>query len=152
MKDATFLVTAADDGSAVLRDVADGQVHTLATNPGVEAGEILDASIEPEPPLEVAWQVVELTDQRTVPVERSPEPPTRQEREIAADQSVGEVTRQERAGIGELHVITVPDGEAEDAAADVLEDEETLARAARLGVDRVEVRAADETVSVRYLP
>ena len=152
MKDATFLVTAADDESAVLQDVTDSQVHTLTTNPGVEVGEIVAASIEPEPPMEVAWQVVEITDQRTIPVERSPEPPTKQAREIAADQPVGEVTRQERAGEGELHVITVPDGEADDAAADVLDDEETLARAARLGVDRVEIRADGRALSVRYLP
>ncbi|WP_424017641.1 DUF5812 family protein [Halorientalis pallida] len=152
MKDATFLVTAADDESAVLQDVTDSQVHTLSTNPGVEVGEIVAASIEPEPPMEVAWQVVEITDQRTIPVERSPEPPTKQAREIAADQPVGEITRQERAGEGELHVITVPDGEADDAAADVLDDEETLARAARLGVDRVEVRADGQALSVRYLP
>ena len=152
MKDATFLVTAADDESAVLQDVTDSQVHTLTTNPGVEVGEIVAASIEPEPPMEVAWQVVEITDQRTIPVERSPEPPTKQAREIAADQPVGEVSRQERAGEGELHVITVPDGEADDAAADVLDDEETLARAARLGVDRVEIRADGRALSVRYLP
>ena len=152
MKDATFLVTAADDESAVLQDVTDSQVHTLTTNPGVEVGEIVAASIEPEPPMEVAWQVVEITDQRTIPVERSPEPPTKQAREIAADQPVGEVSRQERAGEGELHVITVPDGDADDAAADVLDDEETLARAARLGVDRVEIRADGRALSVRYLP
>ncbi|AQL43233.1 hypothetical protein BV210_11110 [Halorientalis sp. IM1011] len=152
MKDATFLVTAADEESAVLQDVTDSQVHTLTTNPGVEVGEVLTASIEPEPPMEVAWQVVEITDQRTIPVERSPEPPTKQAREIAGDQPVGEITRQERAGEGELHVITVPEGEVDDAAADVLDDEETLARAARLGVERVEVRADGQALSVRYLP
>jgi hypothetical protein len=152
MKDATFLVTAADEESAVLQDVTDSQVHTLSTNPGVEVGEVLAASIEPEPPMEVVWQVVEITDQRTIPVERSPEPPTKQAVEIAADQPVGEITRRERAGEGELHVITVPEGEIDDAAADVLDDEETLARAARLGVDRVEVRADGQTLSVRYLP
>jgi hypothetical protein len=102
--------------------------------------------------MEVVWQVVEITDQRTIPVERSPEPPTKQAVEIAADQPVGEITRRERAGEGELHVITVPEGEIDDAAADVLDDEETLARAARLGVDRVEVRADGQTLSVRYLP
>ncbi|RXK47403.1 DUF5812 family protein [Halorientalis pallida] len=152
MKDATFLVTAADDESAVLQDVTDSQVHTLSTNPGVEVGETVVATIEPEPPMEVVWQVVEITDQRTIPVERSPEPPTQQTREIAADQPVGEITRQERAGEGELHVITVPDGEADDAAEDVLDDAETLARAARLGVDRVEIRADGQALSVRYLP
>lgn len=152
MKEGTFLVTHADADSAVLRDVTDSQVHTLAENPGVEAGEVVVAAIEPEPPLEVAWRVTELRDRRTVPVERSEEPPTQQAREVAADQSVGEVATRERAGEGELHVLTVPDGETAAAATDVVGDEETVARAARLGVERVEVRAADGVVSVRYLP
>jgi len=153
MKEGTFLVTHADDDSAVFRDVADGQVHTLSDNPGVEGGAVVEAAIEPEPPMEVAWTVAELRSQRTIPVERSPEPPTRQATEIAAEQGVGEVTRQERAGDGELHVLTVPPGDTDSAVTDVLDDEETVARAARMGVARVEVRAAEEgVVSVRYLP
>jgi hypothetical protein len=153
MKEATFLVTNADDESAVLRDVVDGQVHTLGENPGVEAGEVVEAAIEPEPPMEVVWGVTDLRETRTIPVERSPEPPTQQAHDIAAGQPAGEVTRQERAGDGELHVITVEPADTDDAVTDVLEDEETVARAARLGVARVEVRAAETgLVSVRYLP
>jgi len=152
MKDGTFLVTHADEGSAVLRDVTDAQVHTLAENPGVEAGEVVDASIEPDPPMEVAWRVADLRERRTIPVERIEEPPTQQVRDIAADQPTGEVTRRERAGEGELHVLTVPADRTDAAASDVIADEETRARAARLGVARVEVRAADGVVSVRYLP
>jgi len=49
-------------------------------------------------------------------------------------------------------VLTVPEERTDQAAADVVEDQETVARAARLGVERVEVRAADGVVSVRYLP
>ena len=153
MKEGTFLVTHADDASAVLRDVADGQVHTLAVNPGVETGAVVEATIEPEPPMEVAWQVTDLVSTRSIPVERSREPPTQQARDIAAEQSVGEITRRERAGEGELHVVTVSPTDVEDAVTDVLDDEETVARAARLGAVRVEVRAADSgVVSVRYLP
>lgn len=153
MKEGTFLVTNADDESAVLRDVADGQVHTLGENPGVEAGEVVVAVIEPEPPMEVVWEVTDLRERRTIPVERSPEPPTRQAHDIAEGQPAGEVTRQERAGDGELHVVTVSPTDTEDAVADVLDDEETVARAARMGVARVEVRAAETgLVSVRYLP
>jgi len=154
MKEGTFLVTHADDDSAVLRDVADGQVHTLSANPGVEAGVVVDATVEPEPPMEVAWRVVELGERRTIPVERSEEPPTRQALDLAADRAVGEVAREERAGEGELHVLTVPADDTGAAVTDVIEDEETVARAARLGVARVEIRAAaDEgVVSVRYLP
>ena len=151
-KDGTFLVTSADDGAAVLRDVTDGQVHTLSANPGLTAGEVVVATVAPEPPMDVTWTVEELTSQREVPVEESPEPPTKQAREIASEQAEGEVTRQERAGEGELHVITVPEDRTEQATADVLEDEATLTQAAKLGVARVEVRAADGVVSVRYLP
>lgn len=149
----TFVVTHAEDESAVLKDVDDGQVHTLGDNPGVEAGDVLDATLAPEPPLEVTWQVVAVDQRRSISVERSEEPPTQQEREIAAAQEVGELTREERAGKGEIHVLTVPDAETDDAVADVLEDEATLSRAARMPeVNRVEVRFEMGVVSVRYLP
>lgn len=152
MKEGTFLVTTADDASAVLQDVRDSQIHTLADNPGVEPGEIIVAALEPDPPMEVVWRVTDLREQYTVPVERSPEPPTQQARDVAAEQSVGDLSTRERAGEGEVHVLTVPPEETENAVADVIGDDETVARAARLGVERVEVRAADGVVSVRYLP
>jgi hypothetical protein len=63
------------------------------------------------------------------------------------------VTRRERAGTGELHVLTVPEERTGAAVEDVLADREaTLSRAARLGVARVEVRSAPGVVVVRYLP
>lgn len=148
----TFLVTSADAETATLRDVATAQVLTLSENPGVEAGEVLEATVAAEPPMEVTYEVVEVAERRTIPVERTDLLPTAQVQETAADQPVGEVTTIERAGEGELHVLTVPDGEADDAADEVLADEGTVARAARLGVDRVEVRTAAGVVSVRYLP
>jgi len=153
-KEGTFLVTHADEDSAVVRSVEDGQVHTLADNPGLATGELLRGTLAPEPPLEVAWRAVEVEERWTVPVGRSPEPPTARTVDTAADQPVGEVTRHERAGTGEVHVLTVPPGETEAAVADVLDDEATVERAARLGVDRVEVRTDDGAgvVSVRYLP
>lgn len=152
-KTGTFLVTAGDDGTAVLRDVADGQVHTLAENPGFEAGEAVEATVEPEPPLEVAWRVVDVTERWAISIEESAESPTTLERDMAADQDVGELTTRDRAGTGEIHVLTVPEEETEAAVADVLEDEAGLrSRAARLGVERVVVRSAPSVVSVRYLP
>lgn len=153
-KEGTFLVTHADDDSAVLQDTADGQVHTLAANPGVEADEALSATIAPDGPMEVAWELLDIEERRVLTAERSEEPPTTQEREIAAAQDEGEVTTRERAGVGELHVLTVPTERVADAVSDVLDDEATLARAARLGVNRVEVRSDtdDGVVSVRYLP
>lgn len=155
-REGRFLVTHADDDSAVLKDVDGGQVHTLADNPGVEAGDVVEATVAPEPPLEVTWQLVEVRERRSLTVEESDEPPTAQERELAGAQDVGDLTRRERAGTGEIHVLTVPTAEVEAAVADVLADEGTLVRAARLGVVRVEVRstAAEDhgVVSVRYMP
>lgn len=150
MKTSTFLVTAADAETATLRDVVDQQVVTLSENPGLESDEVVEATVEPEPPLEVAYQIVEIERQWTIPVEPSDLEPTTLARELAADQAEGEITRRKRAGEGEFHVLKVPDADA--AAADVLDDVATLERAARLGVDRVEVRVGEGLVSVRYLP
>lgn len=149
----TFLVTHAEAESAVLKDVQDGQVHTISDNPGVEAGDVLDATLTPEPPMEVAWRVVEVAERRNITVEESTESPTRQECDIAAGQDTGELTRRERAGKGEIHVLTVPPERTDEAVADIRDDEGTLARAARIpAVSRVEIRADDGVVSVRYLP
>ena len=147
-----FVVTHADDASAVLKDVDRGQVHTLAENPGVAERDVIEGTVAPAPPMEVAYTLLEVEDRRSVTVTESAEPPTAQTREIAADQPGGEVTRRERAGTGELHVLSVPEADTEQAVADVLADEATLVRAARLGVGRVEVRSEPGVVSVRYLP
>lgn len=152
-KDGTFLVTHADDESAVLKDVDDGQVHTLASNPGVEVDDAIEGTVSPDPPLEVSWQLVDIDERRALSIEHSDEPPTVHEREIAADQPVGELTREPRAGIGEIHVVTVPDDGTGEAVDSVLDDHEgTLSRAARLGVNRVEIRSEPGVVSIRYLP
>lgn len=150
----TFVVTHADGESAVVRDVVAGRVHTLAGNDrDLERGDVLEATLAADPPMEVTWTVQATDSRRHVTVETSPEPPTKQEQDIAAEQSVGEVTRRERAGLGEIHVISVPDSETDAAVDDVLDDDETLARAARTpAVTRVEVRAEPGVVSVRYLP
>ena len=158
-KRGTFVVTHASEASAVLQDAVDSQIHTVESPPELDVGDVLEAIIEPVPPMNATWRIVEITEQRDVSIEQSAEPPTRQAVETASEQEIGELACIERAGTGELHVITIPNGHAEQAVADVLDDETGLtARAARLGVDRVEVRAAngdgDETglVSVRYLP
>lgn len=148
----TFLVTHTDEESATLRNVADSQVLTVSDNPGVETGEVLEGTVEPEPPMEVTYTVTEITEQRRIPVETVDLAPTTQTNDIAAEQASGELTTFERAGEGEVHVLTVPVDETDEAAADVVDDEATVSRAARLGVDRVEVRTADGVVSVRYLP
>lgn len=151
-KEGTFLVTQADADAAVLRDVDDAEVHTLGTNPDLATDEVLVGTLVAEPPLEVTWTVEAVEDRWRITTERSPESPTQQAHEIAGGQSEGEVTRTERAGRGEVHVLTVPAETTDDAVADVLADEATRVRAARLGVGRVEVRSAEGLVSVRYLP
>ncbi len=152
-KDGTFLVTHADDDSAVLKDVDDGQVHTLASNPGVEVDDAIEGTVSPDPPLELSWQLVDIDERRPLSIQHSDEPPTVQERDIAADQPVGELTREPRAGIGEIHVLTVPEDGTSEAVDSVLDDHEgTLSRAARLGVNRVEIRSETGVVSIRYLP
>lgn len=166
MKTGTFLVTSVDEGAATLREVHDGQVITLTdgaipadvvVDSDVEASpletrEVLEATVAPEPPLEVAYTLHEVERRRTIPVEESTESPTTMARDLASEQAEGKVTREERAGEGEIHVLTVPAEQTEGAVGDVLDDEETVARAARLGVNRVSIRSDDGVVSVRYLP
>ncbi|WP_158055665.1 DUF5812 family protein [Halorussus halophilus] len=151
-KTSTFLVTHAEAESAVLKDVHDGQVHTLSSNPGVEEYDAVEGTVAPDPPMNVTWSVVDVEERRALSTERSEEPPTTQEMEMADEQEVGELARTERAGTGEIHVLSVPPEDTEDAVSDVLDDEGTLSRAARLGVSRVEVRSEEGVVSVRYMP
>ncbi|MFC4247345.1 DUF5812 family protein [Natribaculum luteum] len=153
-KTGTFVVTHAEDDSAVVRDVDTAQIHTLSSNPGLEVRDVLEATVAPDPPLEVTWQVIEVASRRQVEVVDSDLEPTVASKDAAADAEVGDLVRTERAGTGEIHVLSVPSEEVDDAAADVLEDLETVARAARLDVVRVEVRRScgDGVLSVRYLP
>jgi hypothetical protein len=149
----TFLVTAADEDSAVLKNVDTGQVHTLSSNPGVERHDAVTGVVAPDPPMNVSYQLVDIESRWGLTIELSNESPTADSRDVADSQPAGELTRKERAGTGEIHVITVPEGETDQAAADVADDaENTLSRAARLGVNRVEIRTAPGVVVVRYMP
>jgi hypothetical protein len=150
----TFLVAEADeDGDgAVLMDAERGRVHTLADAGDLAAGEALVGDLVADGAIGAVWRVDETVERWAVEVGESEEPPTRNASDRASDE-VGDLVRIERAGEGELHVITVPEAGTEQAVADVLADEQGLrARAARLGVARVEVRSAPGLVCVRYLP
>ncbi|MFC3477447.1 DUF5812 family protein [Halobacterium litoreum] len=151
-KTATFLVTEAGDGSAILSDVSDAQVHTLSENPGVEKGDVLEATVSPDPPMGVTYSVVEVEERKEIPVEVSDESPTPQAVEMAEDLPEGDLATTERAGVGEVHVLAVPADGVEDAVDDVREDSATVARAARIGIARVEIRYGEDFLSVRYLP
>lgn len=148
----TFVVTEADADSAILRDVESGQVHTLSENPDLAEREVLEATIAPEPPMEVTYTIVEIAERRTVDLVETDLEPTTQAREMAEGVPTGELVTEPRAGEGEIHVLTVPPESVADAAQDVLTDEETVARAARLGAVRVEVRTGEDFLNVRYLP
>jgi hypothetical protein len=149
-----FVVTHADPDSAVLKAVDGGQVHTLATNPDLAEDDLVEATLAPEPPMEVTWRVVSVEERRSLGIERSPEPPTELAYDLAADQPVGEVTRRERAGTGEVHVLTLEPGSVAAAADEVAADEATRTVAARVGARRVELRLDEDegVLSVRYLP
>jgi hypothetical protein len=146
----SYLVTHAGAASAVVRDVVTGQVHTLTEHPSLQTGEVLRATVRPEPPLGVTSRIASLEERREVPVAVSDEPPTAQERSMAGE--LGEVNRFERAGTGEIHVMKVPADRLAETVGDLQRDEEVVARAARLEVARVEIRAGDELVAIRYLP
>lgn len=152
-KRSTFVVTAVD-GAPVLRDVADGQVHTLAADArdhDFEEGEVVEAALAPEPPLEVAWTVVEVVERYSVTVDRVDERPADRAFAAVADGDDGDLVRLEGDGRSvETHVVAVPADETDAAAEDVLADETTRTRAARLGASSVQVRAADGVLSVRY--
>lgn len=147
----TFLVTEADADSAILRGVEDGQLHTLSANPDLESGQVVEATLTAEPPMEVTWSA-EIDARREIALERVDLEPTQRTRETAESLAVGDLERFERAGEGEVHVLAVPEGGEAEAASDVLEDEATVERAARLGAVRVEVRTGEGLLSVRYLP
>lgn len=148
----TFVVTHAEASSAVLTDVSNARVYTLSENPDFEEGAVVEATVTPDPPMGVTYSIVELSEQKVIPVAESEEPPTRQEVALASSLDTGDLATTERAGTGEIHVLSVPEADTEDAVADVLEDPATLERAARLGVNRVEIRAEAGVVAVRYLP
>ncbi len=150
----TFIVTHADDDSALLRNVTTAQVHTLEENPDLAVNDVLEATLEPDPPLGVTWTITEREETRSIELLDTDLSPTTQIKDVAADLEVGEIERIERAGRGEIHVLSVPPNETEGVATEILEDIETRTRGARLGAVRVEIRQdpALGIVSVRYLP
>lgn len=149
----SFYVKHATDTSATLQDIDTAQIFTLAENPGFEAHEIVEASLVAQPPMELSYLVDELETSYTVPVETSPEPPTRQVQETAAEMHPTEAVVIEREGEGEIHVLRVDPDAVTQTTEELYEDETTHKNAARHGVERVEIRT-DESgiVSVRYLP
>jgi hypothetical protein len=150
-KAGTFLVRAADEATAELTDVEDGQVLALSSNPGLDTGDVIEGRVSADPPLGVSWSLVAVDARHRVTTEAVDEPPADRAQELVESLPTGELARAELPD-GELHVLTVPRDETEVAVKDVLEQETTRRRAARIGARRVEVRGADGVVAVRYVP
>lgn len=149
-KTGTFLVTAADETSAVFASVEDGQVCPLAENPDYEADEVVAGTLEAADPMGVTWRVREVEARWTPTIAAVDADPGERARSAAEEQAVGEMT-QVSVGDGELHVLAVDPRRTGSAVEDVVADETTRRIAARLGARRVEVRGADGVVAVRYL-
>lgn len=149
-KSGTFLVTAADEITAQLADVEDGQVLALSSNPGLETDDVVEGTVASDPPLGVSWSLVSVERRYRIAVEAVAEPPADRAQGLAAGLAVGELAR-EPIEDGELHALSIPPAETAAAVEDVVTDEETTRRAARLGTHRAEVRGADGVVAVQYL-
>jgi hypothetical protein len=182
----TFLVKSADETAVVLQDVETAQVHTVAAmdveaaletagiDPGgdaaaVEVGTVFEETTIAPAADGVRWTVETLGEARRIPVDRVELEPTKRSREAARELAPGELATYERAGEGSIHVLAVSQERLDGTASDILDDSATQRRAARLGVDRVEIRTgttgnesteeqtagSEETrgvVSVRYVP
>lgn len=150
----TFYVKFAQESAATLHEVNTAQICTLSHNPGLETHQIIEATLVAQPPMELSYVVDDLVSQRTIPVERSPEPPTTQVRTAAKDMEPGQAVAIEREGEGEIHILRVEPDETDSTAEELLDDEMPYKNAARYDVERVEIRTEEDTgtVSVRYLP
>jgi len=149
-----FYVKHTEDVAVTLHEVDTGQIFTLVENPDLEVHQILDATIQENPPLGVSYVVDEIHEVKTIPVEYSDEPPTSQVQTLVTDMEYDQAAAIEREGEGEIHVIHVEPAQTADAAADLDDDETTYKNAARFGVERVEIRTDEDEgiVSIRYLP
>ncbi len=148
-KDGTYIVTHVDEESAVLEDVHDGQVHAVTSNPGFDPGDVVEATLTPEPPMGVTW-TIDVTAHRTISIEIVDDSPGERARTLAAEMSPEEPLARARLDDGELHVLSVPPDRTDDAITDVVEDDATRRRAARLGASSVEVRADAGVLDIRY--
>ena len=150
----TFYVKYAEESAVTLHEVHSGQIFTLIENPGVEAHDIIEASLVAQPPMQVSYLIDELVDHYSVPVETSSEPPTQHVQDIAMDLDFGESVAIDRKGEGEIHILRIEPDDVGQVASELTTDELTYKNAARYDVGRVEIRAEydDGVVSIRYLP
>jgi hypothetical protein len=150
----TFYVKHVEDVAVTLHDVNSEQIITLIENPGFEPKEIIEAKLVAQPPMEVSYVLEELEDQRSIPVEESPEPPTQQVQDAGEKLDGMEAVAIDREGHGEIHVLKVDPDRVDQTVEELPKDDMTYKNAARYEVGRVEVRSDEDAgiVSIRYLP
>ena len=152
----TFYVKYAQDVAVTLHEVNTAQICTLIENPGFERHDIVEGTLAAQPPMGVSYLVEELDAHYSIPVETSPESPTKQVRDIAnAELAVGDAIAIEREGKGEIHILRVDPDQTATTADELHDDEMTYKNAARFEhVERVEIRSDESVgiVSIRYLP
>lgn len=143
----TFIVTEADEGAAVLRDVESGQVYTLAANPGVEAEDVVEATLEPDE-MDVTY-TASIEERHEIPVTVLDGPPAEEAVAAGDECAEGDLTTVED-GDDVLDVIPVLESLSVTAAHEAAGGVATVERAARLGATRVQVREGSGVVVVRY--
>jgi hypothetical protein len=149
-----YYVKYAEDRAVTLHNIETAEICTLVENPGLEAHEIIEATLIAQPPMEVSYLIKDLDDHYTIDVETSPEPPTARVMDIADQMDEDGVVAIEREGNGEIHILKVAPDDVERIANSLDDDEKPYKNAVDVGVDYVEVRSdADEgVISIRYLP
>lgn len=145
----TFLVTAADEESALLSAVRSGRVHPLVGDADLEVGEVVEGTLEPADPMAVTWRLAEVMARWRPAIETVEDRPGQSARAAATDATVGQFERVPFED-GELHVLSVAPDRTGAAVEEVVADETTRRIAARLGARRVEVRSEAGLVAVRY--
>lgn len=149
-----FYVKHAEDAAATLHEVNTSQIYTVLQHPDLQRHEIVEATLIAVPPMEVSYTIDEINSRREILVEQSPEQPTQQVLDIAADLDEGEAIAIEREGKGEIHILRVKPEWTGRTADELHDDEMTYKNVARYGVERVEIRTDEDDgiVAIRYLP
>lgn len=150
----TFYVKHTEEQAVTLHEVDTQQIFTLVENPGLETHDIIEATLMAQPPMQVSYLIKDLHSHRSIPVETSPEPPTRQVLELGEEMEDGQAAAIDREGEGEIHILSVDPEHTEHTAEEVHDDEMTYKNAARYGIERVEIRTDESLgiVAIRYLP
>ena len=145
-----FFVTHVDSNSAILKDVFDGGVYSVEDSSSIEPNQVVECTLKAVPPMLVTWEFQTIQTQWSLDIEYNSTPPATQARSLAKDGSPGELIQEPLEREGELHVLPVPESETDAIVDDIIADEATRVRAARMESNRVEVRSQPGLITIRY--